>query len=34
MVIKEITQRRSVREFKTTPIPDEIISEIIGAYFN
>jgi nitroreductase len=31
MIIKEIVQRRSVREFKTTPVPDEIISEIINA---
>lgn len=31
MIIKEIQNRRSVREFKTTPAPDEIISEIIKA---
>jgi len=31
MIIKEIIKRRSVREFKTNLIPDEIISEIIKA---
>lgn len=31
MIIKEIIQRRSVRKFNTTPVPDEIISEIIKA---
>lgn len=31
MIIKEIIQRRSVREFKKIPVPDEIILELIKA---